>query len=465
MKTIDYRPLVAELAQEYAQRSPRSAAVHEQALKYLVDGGSHALRLHEPFPPRIVMAKGAWITDEDGHAILDLWQGHLGNLLGHNPEVVTQVLARGFEEGFGLHTGFADRLQAETAEILCRQTGAERVRFTTSGSLATMYAIMLARAFTGRELVVKLGGGWHGAQPWALKGVGYKAGADGGFQHVDSDGLPTAITDDVVVTGFNDPGLLQDHFDRLGDRVACLIIEPVIGAGGVIPASAEFLETARHLTGQHGALLILDEVISGFRFRAGDAGALYGIQPDLATFGKIIGGGMPVAAVTGRADVLGLVGRAAGQRVKFSGGTYCAHPASLLAAKTLMTYLVENEATVYPQLAAVGAKARETMVQAFSAEGVYARCTGDGAVLGGSSLAMLHFPYREDILLDRPDSVYNPELCDVALSHQVLMLALLLEDVHLINGHGAFSTAHTDADVERLGQACQKVARRVREHR
>ena len=150
----------------------------------------------------------------------------------------------------GLQTGFTDRLQVETAEILCRQTGAERVRFTTSGTLATMYAIMLARAYTGRTLVMKVGGGWHGAQPWALKGIGYSAENGAGFQKVESDGVPVAVTDKVIVTGFNDPDRLRDHFRQFGDQLACFIVEPFIGAGGYQPASREYLQTARELTDQ-----------------------------------------------------------------------------------------------------------------------------------------------------------------------------------------------------------------------
>lgn len=463
MKTRDYTRLLAELTEAYTRHSPQSAALNERAKKSLVDGGNHALRLIQPFPPRIVAARGAWLKDEDGHDILDFWQGHLGNVLGHNPEIVTSVLARAFAEGFGLQTGFTDRLQVECAEILCRQTGAERARFTTSGTLATMYAIMLARAFTGRHLVMKVGGGWHGAQPWGLKGVGFRPENGIGFQHVDSEGLPSVVTDAIVVTRFNDPDRLRDHFRQYGDQLACFIVEPFIAAGGVLPATRQYLQTARELTHHYGVVLILDEVVSGFRFRAGDAGALYGVQPDLATFGKAMGGGMPVSAVAGRADIMGLVGREKGSRVKFSGGTYSAHPASLLAARTCMNYLVAHEAEIYPRLAELGEKTRRTMEAAFAQEGIYARCTGYGnEALPGSSLAMLHFPYRDDVQLERPDEVSDPSVCDVVLRRDVLQLALLLEDVFLVNSHGAVSIAHTEADIEFLGEACRRVARRVK---
>jgi glutamate-1-semialdehyde 2,1-aminomutase len=463
MKTRDYGPLLAELAEAYARYAPRSGALNELAQRVQVDGGSHALRLTQPFPPRIATARGAWLTDEDGHHILDFWQGHLANILGHNPKVVTAELARALEAGFGLQTGFTDRLQVEAAEILCQRTGAERVRFTTSGSLATMYAIMLARAFTGRRLVMKVGGGWHGAQPWALKGIEFSAGNGLGFQKVESDGVPVAVTDKVVVTGFNDPERLADHFREYGDRLACFIVEPFLGVGGFVPATKEYLQTAQALTERYGAVLIFDEVIAGFRFRAGDMGGLYGIQPDLATFGKIIGGGMPVAAVTGRAELMNLTGRVGGGKVKFSGGTYSAHPASLLAARTLMSYLVAHEAEIYPRLARLGETCRAAICTAFLEEGINVHCTGhDGQVLPGSSMFMLHFPYDEDAQLDRPEHWFDPSLCDVTLSHKVLDLALLLEDVFMLHSHGGVSTAHTEADIEFLGEACGRVARRIK---
>ncbi|MBZ5497201.1 MAG: aminotransferase class III-fold pyridoxal phosphate-dependent enzyme [Acidobacteriia bacterium] len=463
MGSGDHTNLLANLREAYASFSPKSGAIDEMARRHLVDGGSHQLRLMQPFAPRIVSARGAHIRDEDGHNILDFWQGHLGNVLGHNPPVVTDVLARAFADGFGLQTGFTDLLQVETAELLCRQTGAERVRFTTSGSLATMYAIMLARSFTGRTMVLKIGGGWHGGQPWGLKGVSFHEENGKGFMKLDSEGLSSSVAGEVAITGFNDTEGLQESFRRYGDRLACFIVEPFIGAGGLMPATREFLHTARELTLNRGALLIFDEVICGFRFRAGNLGALYGIAPDLSVFGKIIGGGMPVAAVAGRADVMGLAGRSGGGRVKFSGGTFSAHPASMLAAKTMLEYLIKHEAEIYPRLAILGEKMRRALETACRNEGFYARCSGSGNdAVPGSSLGYLHFPYREDTVLDRPEKLFDPSICDAELSAHVLPLALLLENVYFVHGHGAVSTAHTDEDMAFLELACQRAARRIR---
>jgi glutamate-1-semialdehyde 2,1-aminomutase len=454
-----------QLQKEYQAHSPVSAALNNRAERFLVDGGSHSLRLISPFPPRIRSAKGAYVIDEDDHRILDFWQGHHANILGHNSEVVTSSLAQHFAGNSGLLTGFTDKLQIETAEILCKQTGAERVRFTTSGSLATMYSILLAKAFTGRDLVMKVGGGWHGAQPWGLKGVDYHSDTDK-FQHVDSEGLSHAISDEVVITGFNNIELLQQNLKKYGEKTACFIMEPFIGAGGFLAADPEFVRTAFELTRRYGILLIFDEVISGFRFRAGNTARLYGVQPDLTTYGKVIGGGMPISAVAGRADVLELTGRAKQRKVKFSGGTYCAHPGSLLAAKVQMQYLIDNEDEIYPKINDLGEKTRHMLTEVFAAEGIYVQCTGYGNdAIPGSSLAMLHFPLDEKKQIRTPADTRDPSICDTDLGHTVFQLLMLLEDIHVVHGLGSLSTAHSENEIELLRQACRKAAVRLKGER
>ena len=456
-----YKPLLDELAQQYAAHAPISLNLNERAKKSMVDGGSHAVRLIQPFPPRVKAAHGASVTDEDGHTLIDFWQGHYANILGHNPEVVTTALAEAFTEGYGLQCGFAEKTQIEVAELLCRQTGMARVRLTTSGSLATMYAIMLARAFNGRELVMKIGGGWHGGHPWGLKGVKFEQTS--GFEHTEGEGFPPVFGEQVVQTQFNNCQMLSEHFQRYGDRLACFILEPVIGGGGFIPATREYLQTARSLATRYGVVLIFDEIIAGFRFRAGDVGQVYGIQADLLTLGKIIGGGMPVAAVAGRQDILENASGKSGPRVWFSGGTYSGHPASMLAAKTMINHLVEHEAEIYPRLAALGQLARQSFVDAFKAEGIPAVSTGANADLADSSLFILHFPHHAEQPITSPEDANDPALCNVELSKKVLPLGLLLQDIHMLEGKGAVSFAHTRADIQGVAEACQALARRVKQ--
>jgi glutamate-1-semialdehyde 2,1-aminomutase len=279
---------------------------------------------------------------------------------------------------------------------------------------------------------------------------------------VESKGIPTGVTEQIVVTRYNDANMLREHFKQYGDQLACLIVEPFMGSGGFMPARSEFLRAARELTDQYGVVLICDEIISGFRFRAGNLSALFGVQPDLATFAKIMGGGMPVAAVAGRADIMKLCGRDGGNQVSFPGGTYSAHPAALLAAKTLIEYLVEHEQEIYPRIARLGAAARRTVEKAFADEGIYVRCTGcNDDVVRDSSFAVPQFLRQEGSPIDSPDDVNDPARSDVTLREKVIRLALLLEDVHIVHGGGAISTTHTEQDIAFWGEACRRAARRI----
>jgi glutamate-1-semialdehyde 2,1-aminomutase len=301
-----------------------------------------------------------------------------------------------------------------------------------------MYAVLLARASTGRDRIMKAGGGWHGAQPWALKGVDFHGENHSQFQHVETKGLPLAIAREVLVTRFNDPEMLEGLFRRHGGEVACFIVEPFMGAGGFLFAEPEYLALARELCTRNGTVLIFDEVISGFRFHPGAVSHLYGVQPDLATFAKAMGGGMPVAAVAGRAELMKMAGRGGG--VKFSGGTYSGHPACMLAARTMMAHLESHAREIYPRLAVLGERTRRAVEAAFASEGLHAACTGDGnRVVPGSSLAMVHFPYREATRFRSPEDTHNPDVCDVALSETVVQMALLLEDVFVVHGLGSLT--------------------------
>jgi len=451
--------LLDSLSQQYFAEYPSAKEEFDRAEGSLIKGGSHTLRLFGPAPFRIVGASGSRVRDADGHEILDFWQGHYANILGHNPPIVTRALVEALTGGYGLQTGITDSLQTDFAALLVRQLGAERIRFTTSGALADMYSVMLARAFTDRQLILKVGGGWQGAHPLTLKGVSFRDG----FDHPESEGLSPDEVSSVLLTRYNDPEDLRAQFQRHGDQLACFIVEPWMGMGGFMAASPEYLQTARELTHRYGAVLIFDEIISGFRFCAGGLQKLYGVQPDLSTYAKVIGGGMPLAAVAGREEIMRLCSPECERRVKFDGGTFSAHPAALLAGKTLVEYLVEKEGEIYPWLGALGEKMRKGVEEAFAREGIYVQCTGYGnEAVPDSSLGMIHFPHQEGIPLTCPDQVWNPDICDVDRREKVLKLALLLERVYVMHGLGALSTEHSEEDLEWLFAACKGAARRIK---
>jgi glutamate-1-semialdehyde 2,1-aminomutase len=463
MAAITREELLNQLQQQYRETHPKSADYFAKSLKYLIQGGSHNLRLFAPFPFYDVRAKGARVVDLDGYSYIDFWQGHFSNILGHNPDFIIDILKEFFDQGQGLITGFPGIYQRKLAErILSRIPQAEVIRFTTSGTLASMYAVMLARAFTQRKIVLKVGGGWHGAHPYGLKGI---TRFEAGLRSIESAGLPASIDQEIVTIDFNNLEDLEEKFAQLGERVACLIMEPFIGAGGFIFAQPAYLQKARELTKKYGTILILDEVVSGFRFHAGVLQTLYGVEADLTVLGKAIGGGLPVSAVAGKREILELCSPRAPleQRVKFEGGTFSAHPACMLAGASYIQYLVEHESEIYPRIGRWGAVVRQSIEKIFRDNGFYVCCTGGEDQLGvQSSLVGVHFLRQELPSLSSPTQVFNPAVSDYLVREVLFKLAMLAEGVNTFHGFGAISAAHSEEDMQQALAAVEKVARHWR---
>ncbi len=226
-----------------------------------------------------------------------------------------------------------------------------------------------------------------------------------------------------------------------------MLVEPVLGQGGGIPATPEYMREIRRLTEHHGALLVCDEIITGFRFRAGDLTQLYGVEPDLLVLGKVLGGGMPVAAVAGRRELLALCTRAQ-HRVKFEGGTYSAHELAMLAAVTLLEHLIAEERTIYPALARAGGELRDRIRAAAHEAGLAVSLLGTPEPVGASSsLLMLHVLEAPGPDPDSPEEM--AQRAHPFLDDGFLKSLLMLHGVSVRTGLGALSTAHSEADLER----------------
>jgi len=357
-----------------------------------------------------------------------------------------------------LTTGFPGQLQKELAKILLDSLETDKIRFTTSGTLATMYSIMLAKAYTGKNLVLKIGGGWHGAQPYALKGITeYRNGLD----NVESAGISSHLGESIITSRFNDAADLEAKFARYGKDIACLIIEPFIGAGGFIFGSRNYIEKTRAVTKDSGALLIFDEVISGFRFHPGGLQTLYSVKPDLTVLGKAIGGGMPVSALAGRGDILGLCDprSTSNQRVKFEGGTFSAHPSCMLAGITYLNHLKENAAQIYPYIGRLGKLVREKIEKIFRQHGFKVKCTGgDEEIAENSSIIGVHFLKQDREKLTSPEEVWNPEINDFEVREKIFKLAMLDEGFNIFHGFGTISSAHTESEIQASLTAVEKIA-------
>jgi glutamate-1-semialdehyde 2,1-aminomutase len=306
---------------------PISDALWQRAQKRLVGGVNSPVRAFrgvggEPF--FVNKAQGSTITDVDGREYIDFVGTWGPAILGHAPQVVIDAVTETAKHGTSF--GIPNPLEVEMAEIICRLVpSVEKVRMTNSGTEAVMSAIRLARGVTGRDRIVKFEGCYHGHVDSLLVKAGSGALTLG---HPDSAGIPSSLAALTSTIPFNDPEALKAVFREKGSEIACVILEPVPANAGLYLPEPGFLETVQRLCKEHGALLIFDEVMTGFRLAPGGAQEVFGITPDLTTMGKVIGGGLPVGAFGGRAD---LMGQLAPLGPVYQAGTLSGNPLALAA--------------------------------------------------------------------------------------------------------------------------------------
>ncbi len=354
--------------------APGSRAWFERARRVLPGGVSYAIRDFAPHPFYVTRAAGSRLYDVDGREYTDYWCGHGALILGHAPKRVIEAACR--QIALGSHFGFAHPLEVQLAEMVTRMVpSAEMLRYTNSGSEANMYAIGLARGFTGRTKIAKMEGGWHGGVESLQKAIKTP------YEVPDSAGLNPHAMADTVALPFNDLEAAGRALAR--EDLACLIVEPVMGAAGCIPADRDYLLGLRELTTRHGTLLVFDEVITGFRLALGGGQQYYGVTPDITILGKILGGGFPIGALCGRRDVFERLDhrRFAGKQERvFQGGTFSANPLSLVAGIETLGAL--EDGSVYRELDRLGSRLRAGLADAFRSHGVAAAVTGLGSVVG-----------------------------------------------------------------------------------
>ena len=339
----------------YASAPPRSVELYERARRVIPGGVSSPVRAFRAVggTPRFIQrAAGQHVIDADGQRYLD-FVGSWGPLiLGHaHPEVVEAVTKA---VSNGMTFGAPCPPEVELAErITSMYPGLEQVRFVSSGTEAVMSAIRLARAVTGRSRIVKFAGCYHGHADHLLVAAGSGLAT---FGRPSSAGVPEEFVNWTSVLPLDNEAALQELFSKEGDRIAAVIIEPVPGNHGLLLQRREFLQALRDVTQKHGALLIFDEVISGFRVGPGGAAEFLGIVPDMATFGKVIGGGMPVGAFGASRKIMG---RLAPDGDTYQAGTLSGNPVAMTAGLTTLNILRRENA--WAKLEALGAKLEETL--------------------------------------------------------------------------------------------------------
>jgi glutamate-1-semialdehyde 2,1-aminomutase len=305
----------------------RSAALVERAETLFPGGVNSPVRAFRAVgrPPLVLeRGEGPYVWDADGRRYVDYIGAWGPAILGHGHPAVVEAVAVAARNGFAL--GATHPLEIELGEAIRRaMPSMERLRFTSSGTEAVMSALRVARAATGRDLVVKFAGAYHGHSDGLL----VEAGSGLATQAIaGSAGVPAAVAATAVVLPYNDPTAVTEAFAAQPGRIAAIVVEPVVANAGVITPKPGYLEHLREVTRADGALLVFDEVITGFRLGPGGAQARFGVTPDLTTLGKIIGGGMPIGAYGGRADLMDLVAPAG---PVYQAGTLSGHPLSMAA--------------------------------------------------------------------------------------------------------------------------------------
>jgi glutamate-1-semialdehyde 2,1-aminomutase len=437
------------LTLEYRKKTRRSEKLFNRAQKALAGGVSHNTRYYDPYPLFVQRARGKYLWDEDGNRLTDYWMGHTALILGHSPKVV--VYALGAQLSNGTIFGMGSSASVELAEGVQRSVPcAEMVRFCNTGAEATMYLVRLARAYTRKRIVVKISGGWHGYNTQLNKEVHVSRGEP------ESAGILQEEQSKVLSIPFNDFDAAERVLSQNRNEVAVILLEPILGAGGCIPAEKEYLKSLRELSYTHGAILAFDEIITGFRLALGGAQEFYGVKPDLATFGKIIGGGLPIGLVCGQKEIVSLADPRLKDRSRFvsiGGGTFSENPLTMAAGLATLRYLEGNRNLVYRKLSGLGGRVRRELDRAFDEERVAAHTTGEG------SLFMTHFTKLV------PRNAQDAAMSDAARQHEY-GLGLMANNIFLLPGHaGAISTVHTSEDIGVLADTTKRIAKTIASQR
>ncbi len=430
----------ATLAQLYTERFPLSRERFEVAKTLFPCGVTHDTRMMEPFPIYVDRAKGSKKWTIEGHELIDYFVGHGSHLLGHSPADVVSAVQQQMEKG--THPGACHELEIEWAQLVKRLIpSAEKLRFTGSGTEATMMGLRLSRLYTGRPKFLKFQGHFHGWHDYVT------VSSDPPYEANTVPGVPDGVSAYCVTVPPNDLNLVEETLKK-DDGIGAVILEPTGGHWGAVPIRGAFLKGLRELCTRMDRVLIFDEVITGFRVSPGGAQAYYGVTPDLTSLAKILAGGLPGGCLVGRADILAFIEPRPGKPKMKHPGTYNANPLSASAGIATLKRVATGEPSRNANEAAV--KLRNDLNALFAANKlqwlaygdfsmirVLPNATGDYPPAAGIDDGFI--PHKGDLnLLDGPK---NPKLV------HAMRQGMLLHGVDWWGTAGMTSCEHTDADI------------------
>ena len=417
---------------EYKKKTKNSAKIFAKSLKLHVNGVSHNIRFYEPYPFVVKSSSNKNLIDVDDNKYTDYWMGHWSLILGHGHKDVKSSLKKQIEKSWMY--GTVNEQTMKLSELISKAVPiAEKIRYVTSGTEATMYAVRLARSVTGKKIIAKIDGGWHGYTSDLLKSVNWP------FTKSESSGVVNE--EKIVSIPYNDVEGSLKILKKHAKDLAGVIIEPVLGGAGCIPATADYLKSIQEFVHKNKSLFILDEIVTGFRFRYGCLYPTMKLDPDIVTLGKIIGGGMAIGVMCGKKEIMeyaDITGKKKSERSYVGGGTFSANPASMTSGYATLSVL-KNNSSIYSKINDLGEYARNELTKFFD---------GKVIVTGKGSLFMTHFVKNG---ISEITNATQASMCDVKDLHDYHFKMIAHDGIFFLPGKlGAISNSHTKADIKKM---------------
>jgi len=420
----------------YKKKTRKSSELFKKSKKLHVNGVHHNIRFFEPYPFIVKSSKGKFLVDVDSNKYVDYWMGHWSLILGHSPKNVKVNARKQLENGW-MH-GTVSKNSIELSEKISKAIPvAEKIRYASTGTEATMYAIRLARTITKRNAIAKVDGGWHGYTTDLLKTVNWP------FNESESNGLTGEKH--IKSLPFNDLESSIKILKSIKNDLAAVIIEPVLGGGGCIPATKDYLLGIEEFCHKNNSLFILDEIVTGFRFRYGCMYNIMGLDPDIVTLGKIVGGGFPIGVISGKSEFMDFANTSKfskSNRAYIGGGTFSANPLSMMAGNSTLNMIKKKGNKLYQKLNGLGKETRKIIDKKF-----------DGSVIttGTGSLFLTHFL---DNQIYEINNASDAAKCNIKKLHDYHFHMIANNGIFFLPGKlGAYSDEHTKYDMNEMLKA------------
>ena len=429
---------INNFTRNYKKNTKHSNLLYKKSLRFFPGGISHNIRFFSPYPFFVKKATGKYLVDEDDNRYTDYWMGHWALVLGHSPKNVSLALSKQVKNG--TLYGTVNTISIELAETIQKlMPKAEKLRFATTGSEATMYAVRLARAATRKKIVAKIIGGWHGFNSSLLESVNYpfeiKEGLGLDVDHKYIQSIP-----------FNDLDTSLQLLSKIKEDLACIIVEPILAGAGCITPNNDYLQGLQEFSKKNNVIFILDEIVTGFRLSIHGAYKMFKLDPDLFTLGKIAGGGLPIGIVCGKNEILSLSNpidkNNKNSICSIGGGTFSSNPVTMTAGLNTLKFLQNNKEIVYSKINELGAYTRKELQRIFDENNIDVKITGIGSLF---NIHFLNDDVREinnanDVALADKEKLWKYHFALIS-NYKIFFLPFKM---------GAISYQHSKFDIDKL---------------